>query len=46
MNRVAVRISKQKNGTYLVAGRRTSVTCDTLDQAWAESVEYFAGRKW
>jgi hypothetical protein len=28
-----------------VIGRKTSVICDTFDEAWEESVPYFAGRK-
>jgi hypothetical protein len=46
MNKVAVRIIKKASGKYLVKGRKTSVECNTFDEAWRESVEYFACRKW
>lgn len=36
----------RRGGKFLVLGRRTSVACDTFDEAWVASVEYFAGRKW
>jgi hypothetical protein len=42
---VAVRIIRNKNG-FLVKGRKTSVLCETFDEAWDESVLYFAGKKW
>jgi hypothetical protein len=44
MNRVAVRIIR-RGDKYHVIGRKTSVICDTFDEAWEESVPYFAGRK-
>jgi hypothetical protein len=45
MNRVAVRIVRRGN-KYHVIGRKTSVVCDSFDEAWRESVPYFGGRKW
>lgn len=42
---VAVRIIRTPRG-YLVKGRRTSVLCATFDEAWQESIPYFAARKW
>jgi hypothetical protein len=43
-SRVAVRILR-RGDRWLVVGRKTSVECATFDQAWAESIPYFAGRK-
>lgn len=43
---VAVRILRQKDGTYLVVGRKTQVLCPDFESAWDTSVPYFAGRKW
>jgi len=45
MNRVAVRIVR-RGAVFLVIGRRTRVECATFGEAWAVSVEYFAGRCW
>lgn len=43
---IAVRIVKKSDGKYHVIGRKTKVVCDTFDEAWPISVEYFAGRRW
>lgn len=45
VNRVAVRIIR-RGKKYHVIGRKTTVICDTFDQAWTESIPYFAARKW
>jgi hypothetical protein len=45
MNRVAVRIVK-RGDKFVVIGRKTSVVCDTFDEAWEASVPYNAGVKW
>lgn len=45
MNRVAVRIIK-RGAKYLVVGRKTTIECPTLDEAWKVSVDYFAGRRY
>lgn len=45
VNRVAVRIVRRA-GKFYVIGRKTSVACDTFDEAWRESIPYFAARKW
>lgn len=45
MNKVAVRI-KKRGDKYHVIGRKTTVICSTFDEAWKESIEYFAGRKY
>jgi hypothetical protein len=42
---VAVRIVRRSN-KYYVIGRRTQVICDSFEEAWKESIPYFAGRKW
>lgn len=44
MSRVAVRIVQQ-GALFYVIGRQTSVICTTFEQAWEESIPYFAGRK-
>jgi hypothetical protein len=45
MVQVAVRIVRRGN-IYHVMGRKTSVQCKSFDEAWIESLPYFAGRKW
>jgi hypothetical protein len=44
-SRVVVRIIR-KGEKYHVIGRKTHIVCDSFDQAWRESIPYFAGRKW
>jgi hypothetical protein len=39
---VAVRIVR-RGGRFHVIGRKTTVVCDTFDEAWQASVPYFAG---
>lgn len=44
VNRVAVRIIR-RGDEYHVIGRKTKVICKSFDEAWTESIPYFAGRK-
>ena len=44
-SRVTVRIIR-KGDKYHVIGRKTTVICDSHEEAWEISIPYFLGRKW